>query len=101
MPHKVFVYGTLRDKDLQKKLLGRHLDSYPASLYGFKRDIIIIDDIEYPIILEDQKSKDAITGEYFEVSDKELSILDEYETDAYRRILITLNDKSKAWVYCK
>jgi gamma-glutamylcyclotransferase (GGCT)/AIG2-like uncharacterized protein YtfP len=97
----VFAYGTLRNKNVLKELLGRVPETNPSSLKGYRMDSILLDGIYYPIIIEDPFSSDQIFGVYFEVDEAELIKLDIYESDAYRRIKILLDDNISAWVYSK
>jgi gamma-glutamylcyclotransferase (GGCT)/AIG2-like uncharacterized protein YtfP len=100
MKHIVFAYGTLRNKNVLKELLGRVPATYPSSLRGYRMDSILLGGIFYPIIMADPSSSELIKGEYFEVDELELEKLDIYESDAYRRIKIHLDENITAWVYC-
>jgi gamma-glutamylcyclotransferase (GGCT)/AIG2-like uncharacterized protein YtfP len=100
MSHFVFAYGTLLDKAIQKELLGRNPQTFSAYLSKFRLGSITIDGIKYPIIIEDSTAEVLIKGEYFEVDEEEIEKLDLYETDAYRRIQVVLENGLYAWVYC-
>jgi gamma-glutamylcyclotransferase (GGCT)/AIG2-like uncharacterized protein YtfP len=99
MTQYVFAYGTLRLEKVRRELLGYSLPSSPTTIKGFYMDSIVIDDIKYPIIIEYPDSNEIIEGEYFEVEEKDLEKLDAYESSAYRRKEVTLNNKVVAWVY--
>jgi gamma-glutamylcyclotransferase (GGCT)/AIG2-like uncharacterized protein YtfP len=100
MSEIVFAYGTLRDKIILEELLGRIPERYPAMLKGFQLSSIQLDGNEYPIIIQNPQSNKTIEGDYFLVNSSELKILDDYETDAYRRIEVLLENGTMAWVYC-
>jgi len=99
MKYKVFVYGTLRDISVRKTVLGHHQSSITASLKGFIMSSIALDGISYPIIIEDPLSTEIIEGEYFEVDQTDLDNLDWYESTAYHRKEVELENGLKAWVY--
>jgi gamma-glutamylcyclotransferase (GGCT)/AIG2-like uncharacterized protein YtfP len=101
MKHKVFVYGTLRDGSVRKKVLGSNPYSLKASLKGFTMSSIELDGTQYPIIVEDPLSKGSIEGEYFEVDQEGLDDLDWYESNAYQRKEVVLENGIRAWVYFK
>lgn len=98
---KLFVYGTLQEADVQKKVLGRILRGIPSSLSGFRKSTITIDDILYPIIEEDKYATEDIHGFVLEIEEEYLKLLDVYEGDEYRRKRVTLNSGLCAWVYQK
>lgn len=97
----IFVYGTLCDAEIRKTILDAEPDSRPAFLTGFRMSSINLNGVIYPIISEDPLSREVIKGEYFAVNDDDLKKLDEYESDAYRRKLVVLENLVSAWVYYK
>jgi gamma-glutamylcyclotransferase (GGCT)/AIG2-like uncharacterized protein YtfP len=99
MKQYVFAYGTLRIESVRRELLGYSLASYPAMLKGFSLSTIVLDNTEYPIIIETPDSQEVIEGEYFEVDQSDLKKLDDYESSAYRRIKVTLENQIVSWVY--
>jgi gamma-glutamylcyclotransferase (GGCT)/AIG2-like uncharacterized protein YtfP len=99
MKQYVFAYGTLRKEAVRRELLGYSLVSYPALLTGFSLSTIVLENTEYPIIIENPESLEIIDGEYFEVGEKDLKKLDDYESAAYRRKKVTLENQIVAWVY--
>jgi gamma-glutamylcyclotransferase (GGCT)/AIG2-like uncharacterized protein YtfP len=99
MKYTVFVYGTLRDKSVRKTVLGSNPFSKTASLKGFTMSSIELDGNEYPIIAEDPMSNEIIEGEYFEVDQAGIDNLDWYESTAYHRKEVELEDGIRAWVY--
>jgi gamma-glutamylcyclotransferase (GGCT)/AIG2-like uncharacterized protein YtfP len=99
MKQIVFAYGTLKEKAIRKELLGYESESVPATLKGFSLGAIVLDNVEYPIIRENPSSDEIINGEYFVVNENDLEKLDAYESSAYRRILVKLENHQVAWVY--
>jgi gamma-glutamylcyclotransferase (GGCT)/AIG2-like uncharacterized protein YtfP len=101
MTNYIFVYGTLRLKSLRREILGHETLSVPARLKGFTTGSVLLDDIEYPIITKNPDSKETIEGEYFAVDEQDLEKLDAYESSAYRRIKVELENGIFALVYIK
>ena len=101
MKYKVFVYGTLRDGAVRKTILGFNPFSKPASIKGFTMSSILLEAISYPIIIEDPLSNEIIEGEYFEVDQEGIDNLDWYESTAYNRKEVYLENGIRAWVYIK
>lgn len=99
MLNYLFVYGTLIDKKVQEKVIGRKLSGIPNSLPGYKKSTVVIDNITYPILIPHQNGH--IKGQVLELTEDELKKVDTYETDVYRRIGVNLSDGMKAWVYVK
>lgn len=97
--HIVFVYGTLRDPKIRRRILGTNPATTPSSLLGFRMSTITLDGVIYPILIEDPGCQEIVNGEYFKVDDKGLLLLDDYESDAYRRKIVTLEDGVQSWVY--
>lgn len=99
MSERLFVYGTLKDPEVQKREIGRVTPGTPDVLQGFTRSQIVINKNTYPIVV--QKPGDEVSGLVLDVTPDELKKLDIYETDAYRRSEIVLKSGVPAWVYHK
>jgi gamma-glutamylcyclotransferase (GGCT)/AIG2-like uncharacterized protein YtfP len=99
MKYRVFVYGTLRNGNVRKTVLGFNPYAQKSSLRGFKMSSIELEGINYPIIIEDPLSAELIEGEYFEVDQTGMDNLDWYESTAYSRKEVVLENGLKAWVY--
>jgi gamma-glutamylcyclotransferase (GGCT)/AIG2-like uncharacterized protein YtfP len=97
----VFVYGTLRSSKVRKQILGYDPVCIPSSLKGFRKESVQLDGIEYPILTGNQSSDQGIEGDVIELSETELPLLDDYETNAYRRRKVRLENNLIAWVYYK
>lgn len=95
----LFTYGTLMSASVRRSLLRRDVAATPAVLPGWKKDRIRIGGTVYPAIVPGLSG--AVPGLVFEVSPEELIELDAYETEAYHRKKITLQDGRSAWVYVR
>lgn len=93
---KLFVYGTLKQPEIQQEAIGRVAGGTPDVLAGYRKSEILIDGEDYPIIVSDQQG--SVDGLVFEVSPEELITLDEYE-DHYKRIKVLLKSGTATWVY--
>lgn len=96
---KLFVYGTLADSKIQKKILGRITKTIPDVLRGYEKLEIEIEGEKYPLIAPNPLER--VEGLVIEVTKDEFRKIDEYETDVYKREMIVLESSSLAWVYLK
>jgi gamma-glutamylcyclotransferase (GGCT)/AIG2-like uncharacterized protein YtfP len=96
---KLFIYGTLQNKNVQLTILGHTPPVRNDTLVGYATRQIKINDKAYPIAVPDSNSK--ILGKIIEISDRELLLIDDYETKAYQRIKVTLTSGHTSWVYCQ
>lgn len=99
MKEKLFVYGTLKEPKLQIKVIGRKPESSPDVLIDYKKSKIKINNKIYPISI--QKKNSSVSGLVISITTKELKIIDEYETNAYKRKKVVLESKRNVWVYLK
>ena len=105
---KLFSYGTLQLKNVQKETFGRNLVGEKDILLGYKLENLKIKD---PSVLEISETKthpiirftgidqDIVQGTVFEVSSDELIEADNYEVEDYKRIEVILKSGIKSWVY--
>jgi len=96
---ELFVYGTLREPEVQKDVIGRIIEGVPDSLEGYIKDKIQIEGETYPILVYDPHSEEPIDGLVLSITSEELEKIDEYETKAYQREKVTLKSGKKVWVY--
>jgi gamma-glutamylcyclotransferase (GGCT)/AIG2-like uncharacterized protein YtfP len=87
--NKLFIYGTLLDEEVQKEVLNRHL----GGDFGLLDNYIVMRDweverIAYPRLYP--HSGGCVIGKVVKVTDEELLILDEWETNRYIRQKIYL-----------
>ena len=95
----LFVYGTLKNPEVQKLVIGRVVESSKDALEGYKLEKIDIDGEIYPILVPDQKQRKPIEGLTISISEEELKKIDEYETEIYQRKSLVLKSGNKAFVY--
>ena len=96
----VFVYGTLTDIIIRKNVIGRDVPGEKATLDGYDAsDRITIENESYPVA--EINTQGSIIGVVIELTSEEISKLDEYETDSYRREEVELTNGKKAWIYIK
>src|SRR5258708_12404976 len=104
----LFSYGTLQKEKVQLELFGRTLQGASDVLRGYRADKIEIKDEavlakseqKYHLIAIPSKDKnDFIEGVVFELTEKELFIADEYETEDYKKISVVLESVKESWLY--
>lgn len=96
----VFVYGTLRNSKLRKKLSGRDIiPKSPDNLKGYEMSQVSDDGQTYPIIVKNDDSEQIIQGELIEITQAELLLFDCYEGPLYRRVKVHLESGENAWTY--
>lgn len=84
---RIFVYGTLMEPHIQKRVLGKEKEVNEFTLHGYK----LSDDKvygAYPTIEKDNNG--TVKGVIFPVDEQEISLLDSYEGDEYTKL--TLDD---------
>lgn len=97
MTEALFVYGTLMDPQIQRKVIGRTVPSRPDRLDGYKKETIQLGGGLFPIVRPAPDS--SVEGLLLIVTPAELERIDHYESDAYRRQKIRLAGGQLAWVY--
>lgn len=96
----VFAYGTLLDDRIREDVLRYKTSIFHAQLRGFRKGTVTLNNIKYPIIVKDSVTNEIIEGAYFEVSEKDLTLIDNYESDNYARVKVKLENSIEAWTYC-
>ena len=108
MKEYIFSYGTLQLENVQMELFGRTLQGNSDILRGYKTSTIDIKDESfdskceqktYLIAVSSNNKQDNIKGTVFEITEKELVIADDYESDDYKRVRVLLESGKEAWVY--
>jgi gamma-glutamylcyclotransferase (GGCT)/AIG2-like uncharacterized protein YtfP len=106
----LFSYGTLQLEQVQLELFGRTLESEQDALVGYKKEMIGIKvesvvhlsgEEEHVIISYSGNDSDIIKGAVLSITTEELNRADDYETNDYKRIKVTLQSGRAAWVYVK
>ncbi|HVL01067.1 MAG TPA: gamma-glutamylcyclotransferase family protein [Dongiaceae bacterium] len=99
--HRLFVYGTLQWPERVRDIIGRALEGVPAHLDGYRCGRVARAD--FPGIVPDTSARTVgqlLSG----LSQDDLTRLDAYEGELYRRIRITAivdadGSAVSAWVY--
>jgi 2'-5' RNA ligase len=96
MSEKLFVYGKLREKEIQKEVIGRIIEGKRFIIEGFSLSKISIERENYFAAMYDLDGK--IEGKIIEVSKEELKVIDDYEGKEYERIYV---EKNNMWIYVR
>lgn len=100
---QLFSYGTLRSKEVQMRLFNKVLSGTPDQLLGYKLKSLQIEEefgmADYVVVVPSENPSDVIYGVLFTVSGSDLAKVDLFESNAYRRVQVTLNSGTTAWVY--
>ncbi|OGN27693.1 MAG: hypothetical protein A2941_01760 [Candidatus Yanofskybacteria bacterium RIFCSPLOWO2_01_FULL_49_17] len=94
---KLFVYGTLREPEVQKKVIGRVAAGTEDTLDDYGLSEIVIEGEKFPAAIP--KIGESIAGQVIKITPEELKLIDDYETEAYKRVKATLKSKIIAWVF--
>lgn len=104
----LFSYGTLQQEGVQLSTFGRPLAGDPDALLGFELSLVQIEDpavvaasgkTHHPIVKFNGNAQSRVPGTVFEITDAELAQADDYEVDAYKRVVAQLASGGQAWVY--
>lgn len=81
---RLFCYGTLLKSEIQLEVFNKEINGIADSISGYTvLNDLIIGDIKYPRLT---KQEDGIVyGKIIELTNKQIVILDIYESDAYYR----------------
>jgi len=83
----LFAYGTLIFEDVMQRVAGRRFRSMGAVLHDYSRHRIR--ETPYPAIVYEKGA--AVNGKiYFNIDDRSLALLDDYEDDYYIRTKVTV-----------
>jgi|TARA_B110000263_G_scaffold243830_1_gene251076 gamma-glutamylcyclotransferase (GGCT)/AIG2-like uncharacterized protein YtfP len=93
---KLFVYGTLIDKGIQKGVLGREVSCREDTLLDYSKKPHTIFKV-YPTIKK--HTGDSVNGVVLDVTDHDLNLLDRYESNLYKKIDIKLASGIEAITY--
>lgn len=97
---RLFVYGMLRSSTIREGLLGRSVVGRPGALCGWRLERIVVEGVEYAILAAGEPT-DRVQGLVLDVDPEELRLFDEYESSAYRRVRVALEDGEGAWAYTR
>lgn len=107
---KLFVYGSLRQPEVQHALFGREVDSVPDALAGHALAWVMIADPDvvaksgsatHRIVDATDHPADRVEGWVLTLSTAELAAADAYETADYARVAVRLESGIEAFVYAR
>jgi len=100
---QLFSYGTLRSKEIQRQIFNKVLTGTPDQLLGHKLKSLQIEEefgmADYVVAVPSEDSTDPIHGIAFNISPSDLAKVDIFESNAYKRVQVTLKSGIVAWVY--
>ena len=100
---KLFSYGTLRSKEIQRQVFNRILTGTPDQLLGHKLKSLQIEEefgmADYVVVVPSDDLSDTIHGVVFTISNTDLLKVDVFESNAYKRVRVTLRSGIEAWIY--
>ncbi|WP_431242595.1 gamma-glutamylcyclotransferase family protein [Flavobacterium sp. P21] len=100
---KLFSYGTLRSKQIQMQVFNKVLTGTADQLLGYKLKSLQIEEefgmADYVVAVASENASEIIHGVVYNVTATDLAKVDLFESNAYRRIQVTLKSGTVAWVY--
>ncbi|MBZ4033311.1 gamma-glutamylcyclotransferase [Flavobacterium sp. 17A] len=100
---KLFSYGTLRSKEIQRQIFNKILIGTADQVMGYKLKSLKIEEefgmADYVVAVASENSTDTIHGVVFTISNADLAKVDLFESNAYRRVQVTLHSGETAWIY--
>jgi gamma-glutamylcyclotransferase (GGCT)/AIG2-like uncharacterized protein YtfP len=100
---KLFSYGTLRSKEIQRQVFNRILTGSADQLLDHKLKSLQIEEefgmADYVVVVPSTDPSDIIYGVVFDVSNAELAKADIFESNAYKRVQVKLKSGVVAWIY--
>ena len=100
---QLFSYGTLRSKEIQRQVFNRILTGKPDQLLGHKLKSLQIEEefgmADYVVAVPTEGPSDPIHGIVYNISLSDLAKVDIFESNAYKRVEVTLNSGIVAWIY--
>ena len=100
---QLFSYGTLQSKEIQMQVFNKLLTGTEDQLAGYKLKELQIEEEfgmeDYFVAMPSENPLDAVQGIAFAISTDDLTKADQFESNAYKRIQITLKSGTIAWIY--
>jgi gamma-glutamylcyclotransferase (GGCT)/AIG2-like uncharacterized protein YtfP len=100
---KLFSYGTLRSKQIQMQVFNKILTGTKDQLLGHRLKSLQIEEefgmADYVVAVPTNDSSDPIHGIVYNILASDLAKVDIFESNAYKRVEVTLNSGTVAWVY--
>ncbi|UCE69130.1 MAG: gamma-glutamylcyclotransferase [Flavobacteriaceae bacterium] len=94
----LFVYGTLLDPKVRRRIFGISLDGCWDALPGYKKEEGIVAGT-YPGIMPSDPERSEVAGLLFSLPSEILARVDTYEGSLYYRKTLNLRSGKSAWVY--
>lgn len=101
MSSELFVYGTLKDPAVRRKIVGRELTIVPDALAGYRLGTLRAGQNQYPVIDRDESQKVPVPGMCLSLTKRELEACDRYEGQWYLRVEVILLSGLRAYVYVR
>ena len=98
MEVSLFVYGSLREGDVQRAVFGRAVAGAPDTLVGFALSSLAAGHL---IVDETGDAADRVPGLRLSISEAELAAADAYEIADYARTAVRLASGAEAFVYAR
>ena len=100
---KLFSYGTLRSKQIQMELFNKVLTGTKDQLLNHKLKSLQIEEefgmADYVVAVPTEDTTDPIHGIVYNISPSDLAKIDIFESNAYKRVEVTLKSGIVAWIY--
>ena len=100
---QIFSYGTLQSKEIQMQVFNKRLTGTPDQLLGYKLKGLKIEEefgmADYIVVVPSENPSDCINGIVYTISSVDLAKADLFESNAYKRVEITLKSGIIAWIY--
>jgi gamma-glutamylcyclotransferase (GGCT)/AIG2-like uncharacterized protein YtfP len=106
----LFVYGSLRQAEVQRALFGREVAAIPDLLAGYALGWVTIDDPDvvaksgsatHRIVEATGDPADRVEGWVLTLNPAELAAADAYETKDYARVAVRLESGIEGFVYAR
>ena len=105
---RLFSYGTLQQKEVQRANYGRELEGQEDQLPGYVLEPVAISRSDvvdlsgkaiHTVARPSGRPTDRVSGMVFLLTESELAASDAYEDVAYKRAEVTLLSGLTAWAY--
>ncbi|MHC0441288.1 MULTISPECIES: gamma-glutamylcyclotransferase family protein [Flavobacterium] len=100
---QLFSYGTLRSKQIQMQVFNKVLTGTADQLLGYKLKSLQIEEefgmADYVVAVASENPSEIIHGMVFNVTLADLAKVDLFESNAYKRVQVTLKSGTVAWIY--
>ncbi|BFM16078.1 hypothetical protein R50073_22610 [Maricurvus nonylphenolicus] len=85
----VFTYGSLMFDEVWSRVVAGQYQSVPAQLSGYRR--LAVKGYDFPGVIADVNGKYTVDGlVYFDVANKDLQRLDDFEGQLYQRVGVSV-----------